>query len=96
MIDLFPEEVMIRLRERFGKAYELLSYPERVALALAASIGTVNHARLRSITTQHSFDLSKTLQHLTQAGMLQSIGGVPQRQWARATLASANAHIHDA
>jgi hypothetical protein len=28
-----------------------------------------------SITTEHSFDLSKTLQHLTQAGMLQSTGG---------------------
>jgi ATP-dependent DNA helicase RecG len=75
MIDLFPEEVMVGLRERFGKAYEGLSYPERVALALAASEGTVNHARLRSITTEHSFDLSKTLQHLTQAGMLQSTGG---------------------
>ena len=75
MIDLFPEEVMIRLRVRFGKAYEVLSYPERVAMAIAASEGTVNHARLRSITTEHSFDLSKTLQHLTHAGMLQSTGG---------------------
>jgi ATP-dependent DNA helicase RecG len=75
MIDLFPDEVMIGLKERFGVAYEGLSYPERVALALAASEGTVNHARLRAITTEHSVDLSKTLQHLTQTDMLQSTGG---------------------
>jgi ATP-dependent DNA helicase RecG len=45
------------------------------ALALAASEGTVNHARLRALTTEHPFDLSKTLQHLTQAGFLESTGG---------------------
>jgi predicted HTH transcriptional regulator len=75
MIDLFPEEVIIRLKDKFGLAFDGLSYPERVALALAASEGTVNHARLRAITTEHPFDLSKILQHLTQAGMLQSTGG---------------------
>jgi ATP-dependent DNA helicase RecG len=48
---------------------------ERVALALAASEGTVNHARLRAVTAEHPVDLSKTLQHLTQAGLLESTGG---------------------
>jgi predicted HTH transcriptional regulator len=75
MIDLFPEEVISRLKDKFGMAFDGLSYPERVALALAGSEGTVNHARLRAITTEHPFDLSKILQHLTQAGMLQSTGG---------------------
>ena len=75
MIDLFPEEVMTRLKQRFGSAFDRLSHVERVALALAASEGTVNHARLRAITTEHPVDLSKTLQHLTQAGMLESTGG---------------------
>jgi predicted HTH transcriptional regulator len=75
MVDLFPEDVMRGLNARFGVAFEGLNHVERVALALAASEGTVNHARLRAVTTEHSVDLSKTLQHLTQAGMLESTGG---------------------
>ncbi len=75
MVDLFPEEVMAGLKTRFGAAFEDLNHVERVALALAASEGTVNHARLRAVTTEHPVDLSKTLQHLTQAGMLESTGG---------------------
>ncbi len=75
MIDLFPEEVMNGLRAKFGAAFESLNYVERVALALAASEGTVNHARLRAVTTEHPVDLSKTLQHLTHIGMLESTGG---------------------
>lgn len=75
MIDLFPEQVMTGLKARFGAQFEMLSHVERVALALAASEGTVNHARLRAVTTEHPVDLSKTLQHLTQTGMLESTGG---------------------
>jgi ATP-dependent DNA helicase RecG len=75
MVDLFPEDVMRGLKARFGQAFETLNHVERVALALAASEGTVNHARLRAVTTEHPVDLSKTLQHLTQAGMLESTGG---------------------
>lgn len=75
MIDLFPEQVMARLKARFGTRFDKLSYVERVALALAASEGTINHARLRTVTTEHPVDLSKTLQHLTHDGMLESTGG---------------------
>jgi len=75
MVDLFPEEVMVGLKGRFGTGFERLNHVERVALALAASEGTVNHARLRAVTTEHLVDLSKTLHHLTQAGMLESTGG---------------------
>lgn len=75
MIDLFPDDVMAGLKAKFGPPFEALNYMERVALALAASEGTVNHARLRAVTTEHPVDLSKTLQHLTQAGMLESSGG---------------------
>lgn len=75
MIDLFPEDVMSGLKAKFGAAFDALNYAERVALALAASEGTVNHARLRAVTTEHPVDLSKTLQHLTHAGMLESTGG---------------------
>jgi ATP-dependent DNA helicase RecG len=75
MVDLFPEAVMAGLKGKFGARFEGLNHVERVALALAASEGTVNHARLRAVTTEHPVDLSKTLQHLTQAGMLESTGG---------------------
>ena len=75
MVDLFPEEIIAGLKGRFGGGFERLNHVERVALALAASEGTVNHARLRAVTTEHPVDLSKTLQHLTQAGMLESTGG---------------------
>jgi len=75
MIDLFPEQVMAGLKARFGTRFDGLTYVERVALALAASEGTVNHARLRAVTIEHPGDLSKTLQHLTQGGMLESTGG---------------------
>ena len=75
MVDLFPEEVMAGLKARLGAGFERLNHVERVALALAASEGTVNHSRLRAVTTEHPVDLSKTLQHLTQAGMLESTGG---------------------
>lgn len=75
MIDLFPEQVMAGLKARFGAHFDELSHVERVALALAASEGTVNHARLRAVTTEHPVDLSKTLQHLTHDGMLESTGG---------------------
>lgn len=75
MIDLFPEQVMAGLKARFGARFDGLSHVERVALALAASEGTVNHARLRAVISEHPVDLSKTLQHLTQSGMLESTGG---------------------
>jgi predicted HTH transcriptional regulator len=75
MIDLFPEEVMKGLKARFGLDFDALNHVERVALALAGSEGTVNHARLRAVTAEHPVDLSKTLQHLTQTGMLESTGG---------------------
>jgi predicted HTH transcriptional regulator len=75
MIDLFPEEVMTGLHDKFGNAFDDLEYVERVALALASSEGTVNHARLKGLTTEHSVDLSKVLQHLTALGMLESTGG---------------------
>lgn len=75
MIDLFPERIMTGLQAKFGEQFDRLNYVERVALALAASEGTVNHARLRAVTVEHPVDLSKTLQQLTQSGLLQSTGG---------------------
>jgi len=75
MIDLFPEEVMATLRSRFGSAFERLDHTQRVALALAASEGTVTHGRLREIAADHPVDLSRTLRHLIDGGFLESTGG---------------------
>lgn len=75
MIDLFPDQTMAGLRDRFGRDFDSLEYVERVALALVSSEGTVNHARLKAVTTEHPVDLSKILQHLTSMGMLESTGG---------------------
>ncbi len=75
MIDLFPDEVMVGLKAKYGGKFDRLSYVERVALALAASEGTVDHARLRTVTSEHSVDLSKMLQHLVTLEMLASTGG---------------------
>jgi len=75
MIDFFPEKVMSGLQKKFGRDFDELSYPERVALALTASEGTVNHARLKSMMSEHPVDLTKILHHLTTLNMLESTGG---------------------
>ena len=75
MIDLFPQRIIDTLRRLFGPRFDRLSHIERVALALAATEGTVTHARLRTVTTEHPVDLSKTLQHLVQEHLLTSTGG---------------------
>jgi len=49
MIDLFPAEIIADLRIRFGTLFDQLPHEERVALALAGSEGTVNHARLCAV-----------------------------------------------
>lgn len=74
MIDLFPAEVIADLRARFGAQFDQLKHEERVALALTGSEGTVNHARLCTVSSAHPVELTRTLQHLTQLGMLDSTG----------------------
>ncbi|MFZ4616681.1 MAG: RNA-binding domain-containing protein [Rectinemataceae bacterium] len=75
MIDLFPTEITAGLKSRFGSRFEDLEDVERVALAVAASEGTVSHPRLRALTTEHPVDLTRMLHHLTQEGLLESSGG---------------------
>ncbi len=74
MIDLFPAEVMADLRARLGGQFEQLPQEARVAVALAASEGTVNHARLCTVSAAHPVELTRTLQQLTQLGILNSTG----------------------
>ncbi|MFM2448875.1 MAG: hypothetical protein RIS44_1325 [Pseudomonadota bacterium] len=74
MIDLFPAHVMSDLRSRLGAQFEQLTQEARVAVALAASEGTVNHARLYTVSASHPVELTRTLQQLTQLGILDSSG----------------------
>lgn len=74
MIDLFPPAVMADLRARFGDAFDQLRDEERVALALAGSEGTVNHARLCTVSSIHPVEVTRTLQHLVHLGLLTSTG----------------------
>ncbi|MEY2837808.1 MAG: hypothetical protein RJB60_107 [Pseudomonadota bacterium] len=74
MIDLFPAEVMADLHAQFGGQFEQLPHEARVAVALAASEGTVNHARLCTVSSAHAVELTRTLQQLTQLGFLDSTG----------------------
>lgn len=74
MIDLFPADVMADLRTRFGEQFEQLAQEARVAVALAASEGTVNHARLCTVSAAHPVELTRALQQLTQLGILDSTG----------------------
>ncbi len=75
MIDLFPAEIISELKARFGDKFDQLTYDGRVALALAASEGTVNHSRMCTVSVSHAVEISRTLQHLTTVGMLESTGG---------------------
>ena len=74
MVNLIPADVIERLRAKFGTAFEQLGEEERVALALAASEGTINHARLCSVSSSHPVEVTKMLRYLTQIGMLSSKG----------------------
>lgn len=74
MIDLFPAIVMETLRDRFGADFERLNEDGRVALALATSEGTVNHARLCSVSSLHPVEVTRVFRSLVQLGMLSSTG----------------------
>lgn len=74
MSDLFPDNVMGALRDQFGPDFESLDEDGRVALALAASEGTVNHARLCSVSSLHPVEVTRLLRSLVQLGMLSSTG----------------------
>ena len=75
MLDLFPAGVLETLRTAFGATFDVLGQHERTALALAASEGTVTHARLREVADGHPVELSRSLRSLTEAGILASSGG---------------------
>ncbi|MGH9340940.1 MAG: ATP-binding protein, partial [Acidobacteriota bacterium] len=71
---LLPDETLQSLDRRFGPPFRSLTETQRLALATAEIEGQVTHGRLRSMTTEHSHDLTKALASLVKAGFLESAG----------------------
>ena len=78
-VSLLPEESIERLKGRFGSQWGRLSAEEIQALVIADVEGSVANARLRSLSDQHSADLSRMLQKLVGKGLLEQ---VRQKRWA--------------
>jgi ATP-dependent DNA helicase RecG len=74
MVSLIPDQVLFDLRSRFGTKIEALSADELQALATAKLENAVSNARLRSLTTLHSSDITKLLQGLCEQGLLTADG----------------------
>lgn len=75
MVDLFPSDTMQQLTQQFGSSFTELTQNERAALAIAKLEGTVTHARLQTVVTGHSVDITRDLQHLVKLGFLNTSGG---------------------
>jgi hypothetical protein len=73
-IDLLPQSLVDELRGRFGPDYDDLPHEDRVALAIAATEGTVSHQRLCSLVDLHPADASLCLHELVQEGFLEKTG----------------------
>jgi ATP-dependent DNA helicase RecG len=74
MEDLLPAEVIQRLKESFGTAFDGLGPDERVVLVTAALETTVSHSRAMSLCDLHATDMTRMLQTLVQAGFLAKSG----------------------
>lgn len=74
MEDLLPSGVVHRLQQQFGERFNALSPEERVVVATAAVEATVSHTRAMTLCDIHSVDMTKLLQGLVQAGLLDKVG----------------------
>ena len=74
MIDLFPSEVVQRLREQLSHDFDRFSNLERLILATAATEQVVTHHRIMEISTDHAHDLTQAFQRLVKASCLKSSG----------------------
>lgn len=75
MASLLPTETVAELERRYGDdVFEQLSEVQKLALVTVALEGRVTHARLRSMTDEHSRDVTVALSSLVQRGFLESSG----------------------
>jgi ATP-dependent DNA helicase RecG len=74
MADLLPEEIITKLKSRFGAKFDALNQIKKVALVIASIDGSIDHARLKEVSMLHPHDLTKVLQELVAGGFLESTG----------------------
>lgn len=74
MTSLLPADAVAELEKHLGTGFATLHPLERLAMVTAAIEGTLNHARLREISTDHPTDISKMLARLVREGFLLSDG----------------------
>ena len=74
MIDLFPAGIVEQLRALFKDEYDQIEPAGQVALAIAASEGTVTHEKLKIHTQLHRSDLSRILRDLVRKNLLCQTG----------------------
>jgi len=72
MVNLLPKDLLAGLCKVFGARFDDLGQNERLTLAAAASEKVVTHARLREMTSLHSFDATRLLQTLVLDGFLEA------------------------
>ncbi|WP_348814897.1 putative DNA binding domain-containing protein [Halomonas sp. H10-59] len=70
LISVMPEDVMARLQQRFGQAFEALSPDEAQTLVIAALEQQVTNRRLQEMLTLHRVDITQMLSGLVEQGML--------------------------
>ncbi len=74
MSSLVPEQAVAALEGRLGSRFRALPELVRLALITTCTEGSVNHARLREISTVHPADITKMLAGLVRDGLLVSDG----------------------
>ncbi len=73
-VSLLPEAALTELDRRFGETWRTLSETQRLALTTVCVEGAVDHSRLKTITAEHSTDITKALTGLVKDGYLESNG----------------------
>jgi hypothetical protein len=74
MVSLLPDETLAELDKRFGNRFHEIPETSRLALATVAIEGSITHARLKEMCSEHPKDLSATLAKLVEDGFLVSRG----------------------
>jgi ATP-dependent DNA helicase RecG len=74
MVSLFPQEVLDELDRRFGSKLQTFSELQRLALATVCIEGYVTHRQLKSMSVDHSRDITMGLAALVREGIFESAG----------------------
>ncbi|WP_434526622.1 hypothetical protein [Photorhabdus asymbiotica] len=73
-VSLIPENILMRLKLKFGVKFEQLENLDRMILATVAVEGWINHQRACELTTLHSREVTLAFPRLENKGFLVSSG----------------------